>query len=166
LLCLGRIRTVVHDELGNVCNIGRSRRTVTDRQFRALLARDRHCAHPGCRSKAGLEAHHVKRWIDGGRTELTNLVLLCERHHHALHDGAFEITSLGRQRFRFQRNDGRVLLERVDPAAVEVPHDPWTDPPVIPDDAATPRWRGERLDRPWAIGVLSQRREAARQRAS
>jgi hypothetical protein len=166
LLCSGRIRTVVHDELGNICNVGRARRTVTDRQFRALLARDRHCTHPGCTSKAGVEAHHVKRWIDGGRTELTNLVLLCERHHHALHDGAFEITPLGRQKFRFQRNNGRVLLERVDPSAVDVLHDPWSDAPAIPDDAATPRWRGERLDRSWAISVLSQRREASRQCAS
>jgi hypothetical protein len=33
----------------------------------------------------------VKHWIDGGRTDLDNLVLLCRRHHRILHDSQWEI---------------------------------------------------------------------------
>ncbi len=36
LLCSGRIRTVVHDAHGNIRDLGRSHRTVSDRLFRAL----------------------------------------------------------------------------------------------------------------------------------
>jgi hypothetical protein len=38
------------------------------------------------------EAHHVRHWIDGGGTDLANLVLLCRAHHHAHHDGEFRVT--------------------------------------------------------------------------
>ena len=166
LLCSGGIRTVVHDELGNVCNIGRRRRTVTERQFRALVLRDRHCTHPGCTSKAGLQAHHVKHWIDGGRTELANLVLLCERDHHALHDGEFEIEPLGRQRFRFVRSDGRLLVTHPEPAGLTGSSHTLESQPAPADDAAETLWGGERLDRQWAVSVLAQRRANAQRRAS
>jgi hypothetical protein len=39
-----------------------------------------------------LEAYHVRHWIDGGGTDLANLVLLCRAHHHAHHDGEFRVT--------------------------------------------------------------------------
>src|SRR5665213_3124149 len=49
LICDGRIRTVIHDGASNVLDVGRSHRLVTDRQYRALLARQHGCcAHPGC----------------------------------------------------------------------------------------------------------------------
>jgi predicted restriction endonuclease len=48
------------------------------------------------------EGHHVVWVTDGGPTELANLVLLCSRHHHVLHqpgwqaklrpDGELEVT--------------------------------------------------------------------------
>jgi hypothetical protein len=97
LLCSGRIRTAVvaKDQAGqcNVLDLGRSQRIVSERQFKALLLRDGGCSHPGCHSRNGLEAHHVKQWIRGGRTDLANLVLLCRRHHHRLHDREFTRSS-------------------------------------------------------------------------
>ena len=67
--------------------VGRSSRTVTGAQFKALVARDRHCVVRGChRPPASCEAHHVEHWLDGGRTDLSNLVLLCHAHHHDHHD--------------------------------------------------------------------------------
>lgn len=77
MLCAGRIRTAVHAGSGTVLDLGRSHRVVSDRQFQALLLRDDGCAHPGCASRHGLEAHHVRHWIHGGRTDLANLLLLC-----------------------------------------------------------------------------------------
>ncbi|HEY3259894.1 MAG TPA: HNH endonuclease signature motif containing protein, partial [Pseudonocardiaceae bacterium] len=30
-------------------------------------------------------AHHITHWADGGPTNLTNVVLLCGRHHRLVH---------------------------------------------------------------------------------
>ena len=73
LLCSGRIRTAVHDTGGDLLDLGRSHRVVTDRLFRALLMCDGGCAHLGCGATRGLQAHHVRHRIDGGRTHLANL---------------------------------------------------------------------------------------------
>src|SRR5665213_2048005 len=83
LLCEGRIRTVIHDSATirdgttQVLDVGRSQRRVTDRQYRALLARQHgRCAHPGCPNTKHLHAHHRIHWIHGGRTDLANLLAL------------------------------------------------------------------------------------------
>jgi hypothetical protein len=73
-------------------DMGRSRRLVKPAQRKALVARDRGCAYPGCTLAARwTDAHHARHWIDGGRTDLANMVLLCRRHHRILHHSAWEI---------------------------------------------------------------------------
>jgi hypothetical protein len=68
-------------------HVGRAARVVTAAQWRALVVRDRHCVVKGCRRPPlRCEAHHVRHWLDGGRTDLDNLVLLCFQHHHEHHD--------------------------------------------------------------------------------
>ncbi|MDT4929566.1 MAG: hypothetical protein QOF92_2433, partial [Pseudonocardiales bacterium] len=115
LLCSGRIRTARHDRDGSLLDLGRSHRVVTPHLFRALLLRDGGCAHPGCGRRHGLEAHHVRHWLHGGRTDLANLVVLCRAHHHAHHDNELIIIPLGRGRFRFLRADGRELPQHPSP---------------------------------------------------
>jgi hypothetical protein len=161
LICDGRIRTVLHDG-PNVLDVGRSHRLVTDRQYRALLLRHNgHCAHPGCPNSKNLHAHHRIHWIHGGRTDLDNLLLLCERHHLAHHAGEFHIHTAGTGRFRFVNSDGRnvsaPLRSRASPDTPPI-EDEHAD---VAADAATPRWDGQRLDRPYAISVLAARRQAA-----
>jgi hypothetical protein len=73
LLCSGRVRTVVHDRDGTPLDLGRSHRVVSEKLFRALVLRDGGCAHPGRGSGHGLEAHHVRHWLHGGRTDLGKL---------------------------------------------------------------------------------------------
>jgi hypothetical protein len=49
---------------------------------RHLQARDQHCRFPGCRVAAiRCEVDHTRDHALGGRTELTNLAHLCQRHH-------------------------------------------------------------------------------------
>ncbi len=72
--------------------LGRRTRTATPAQRRALLARDRGCAFPGCGHTLHLIAHHVRHWEHGGGTDIDNLVLLCRRHHKLLHDGEYTIS--------------------------------------------------------------------------
>jgi hypothetical protein len=72
--------------------VGRTQRTATAAQLKALVVRDGGCVHPGCaRSAAYCDAHHVQHWADGGLTDLPNLVLLCRHHHRALHAGDWQI---------------------------------------------------------------------------
>ena len=87
--------TLLHDTARTVLYVGRSQRSVTPRQRRALEIRDRHCAFPGCRIDASrTTAHHVKEWFaENGPTDLDNLVLLCSKHHHAVHEGRWRITA-------------------------------------------------------------------------
>jgi len=80
------------DGEGVPLNLGRSQRLVSPAQRRALIARDHGCAFPGCnRPPAWTEAHHVAHWIDGGATDLVNLVLLCRRHHTVIHHDGWTI---------------------------------------------------------------------------
>jgi Domain of unknown function (DUF222)/HNH endonuclease len=62
-------------------------------QRRAIIARDGdRCIVPGCKCRAAsTDAHHVVFYSMGGSTDIDNLVLLCPAHHHALHQGAFEL---------------------------------------------------------------------------
>jgi len=162
LLCDGRIRTVLHDSATNVLDVGRSHRLVTDRQYRALLLRQHgHCAHPGCPNTKNLHAHHRIHWIHGGRTDLTNLLLLCERHHVAHHAGEFHILTAGPGKFRFISADGRNLSTPL-PGTASPNTRPIEDEHThVVADAATSQWDGQRLDHHYAISVLAQRRQAA-----
>ena len=65
-------------------------RTVNSQLRRALEARDRGCRFPGCGARF-TEAHHVVHWQDGGETTLDNCLLLCRRHHRAVHEGAVTV---------------------------------------------------------------------------
>jgi HNH endonuclease len=162
LVCAGRVRTVIHDGATNLFDVGRSHRLVTDRQYRALLIRQHgQCAHPGCPNTTNLHAHHRIHWLHGGRTDLDNLLLLCERHHLAHHDGVFQIHTLGSGRFRFVTADGRDLSTPTRPEPSPDTRPIEDDHPNIAPDAATSRWDGQHLDRPYAISVLAQHRQTA-----
>lgn len=62
--------------------VGRTERTATTAQRRALAVRDRGCIIPGCGVVAeACQVHHLTEWADGGRSDPENLVLLCWAHH-------------------------------------------------------------------------------------
>ena len=72
--------------------LGRSKRLVSKAQRRALLIRDRMCRYPGCHQIRHLKAHHRVPWSLGGSTDMDNLILLCQWHHTAVHEGGVTIT--------------------------------------------------------------------------
>ena len=75
---------------GEILSVGRKTRTIPPPVRRALEFRDRGCRFPGCTSRH-CDAHHIRHWADGGETKLSNLVLLCRRHHRLLHEGGFKV---------------------------------------------------------------------------
>lgn len=77
---------------GELLDIGRRSRTVPLAIRRALIARDKGCAFPGCERHAKhCHAHHINHWANGGPTALHNLVLVCHRHHRHLHHTEWEV---------------------------------------------------------------------------
>ena len=97
-----------HDGDGRVLDVGRKTRTVPMGIRRALFARDTRCQFPGCSSRR-CDAHHLVHWIDGGGTSLENLVLLCRRHHRAVHEGGFTLAPHPDGSWVAHRPDGKLL---------------------------------------------------------
>jgi 5-methylcytosine-specific restriction endonuclease McrA len=89
-----------HDEDGNIVEVGARTRTIPPALPRALEHRDQHCRFPGCGVRFA-QGHHIRHWADGGPTTLSNLVLLCRRHHRAVHEEGFQVE---------RRGDGEVIF--------------------------------------------------------
>ena len=151
-----------HDEAGRVVEIGARTRTIPPALRRALQDRDRTCRFPGCEVRAG-QGHHVQHWAQGGPTILSNLVLLCLRHHRAVHEEGYRVARAEDGALRFAWPDGRPLPDV--PPAPAVPTDPVgsltrchaADGLRLHARTACPSWLGERLDVGWALDVLHPR---------
>ena len=75
---------------------GTTTRVVPGSMKRALVARDKGCRFPGCdRPAAWTDAHHIQHWADGGPTSMSNLLLLCRRHHRLVHEGRWSLVRAG-----------------------------------------------------------------------
>ncbi|MGH3827193.1 MAG: DUF222 domain-containing protein, partial [Pseudonocardiaceae bacterium] len=67
--CDAKIIPIVLGGASEPLDIGRAMRTVPLSLRRALVARDRGCAFPGCDRPPGLcQSHHARHWADGGNT--------------------------------------------------------------------------------------------------
>jgi len=85
IACTAGITPMIFNGPGRPIWVGRDHRSATVAQWRALIARDRGCV--GCGADAArCEAHHILSWWDRGDTDIENLVLVCSRCHHDLHD--------------------------------------------------------------------------------
>jgi hypothetical protein len=124
LCCDAEVLPVVLGGDGRVLDEGRSKRTATREQRRALRALHRGCAHSDC--TVGFDAcriHHVRHWTTHrGPTDLANLVPLCERHHHLVHEGGWGLTMTPEREATWTRPDGTV--HHTGPAADRQPTDP------------------------------------------
>jgi hypothetical protein len=148
-----------HDKNGRLLDVGARTRTIPPALRRALQYRDRGCRFPGCGVRFG-QGHHIRHWAQGGPTTLSNLTLLCRRHHRAVHEEGCQVERGPDGELQFRRPDGRPLPEV--PPPDPVPADPVqvllaqheAEGLVLHAHTATPGWLGERLDAGWAIDVL------------
>ena len=96
LACDAAILPAVLNGNGQVLDVARQRRPFTGAIRRALVLRDRGCAFPGCdRPPRWTEGHHIRHWTDHGTTSLQNGVLLCRRHHRAVHHDGWQVHIAG-----------------------------------------------------------------------
>jgi hypothetical protein len=116
--CDASVTRVVLSGGSQPLDVGRRTPVVPPAMRRAVIVRDRHCRFPGCdRPQAWCDAHHVEHWARGGTTSVANLLLLCRRHHRAVHEsGGFTLGMMGRRPV-FRRPDGSILDDRGPPRA-------------------------------------------------
>lgn len=92
ICCDARLTPIVVTTLGQPLSVGRSTRIWPTPIWKALVARDVGCVFPGCtRPASWTQAHHIKHWIDGGETSLSNGALVCDFHHDQIHHAGWQI---------------------------------------------------------------------------
>ncbi len=92
IACDCTITPVLRGVESHQVDAGRTSRVIPLAMRRALVARDRGCRFPGCdRPPAWTDGHHLRHWADGGPTLPWNLVLLCSRHHHRVHEQGWRL---------------------------------------------------------------------------
>jgi hypothetical protein len=76
-------------------DVGRTQRTATASQRRALGVRDRGCIIPGCAVPAeACQTHHLEPWGQGGVTSVDSMALLCWAHHRQVDLGLWTIEAV------------------------------------------------------------------------
>jgi hypothetical protein len=110
--CDATITPIVVDDDGVPLNLGRTRRLATPEQRRALRAMYQACGFPGCQVRfEDCRIHHVTWWEHLGTTNLDNLLPLCERHHHHVHEGGWTLTLKPDRTITLRRPDGTLHHE-------------------------------------------------------
>ena len=107
-LCDCRIHVILRDASGAPLSFGRTARTAPSRLFKQLAARDGCCRYPGCdRPVKWTDAHHIHYWRRGRKTDYDNLILLCSRHHHHVHQQNITIDLMPNGEAFFTTFDGK-----------------------------------------------------------
>ena len=153
---------IVATHRGEEIRFGRRRknrlRAPSKPMRRFLTERDRCCQFPGCGQRKNLHAHHVQEFGKDGETISSNLVLLCPRHHGAIHHRAW--TLIGNP------NDDGVEFRAPNWKHAPDGTDTVGDPDhivasneasgVVPGpDTVTPQGRGERYDHELTVWITT-----------
>src|SRR5439155_24242185 len=109
------------DPEGWLVEIGSRTRTIPAALRRALHNRDRGCRFAGCGVRIA-EGHHIHHWARGGPTTLSNLAMLCRRHHRAVHEEGYQIERDANGTLKFRRPNGWNIPDV--PAPPDVSRDP------------------------------------------
>ncbi|EMY33849.1 HNH endonuclease [Arthrobacter crystallopoietes BAB-32] len=166
IACDADLIPIVLGGKGEVLDVGRAQRLFTPAQRRALVARDKGCAFPGCTMPAHwTEAHHIRFWKKHkGRTSVANGVLLCSFHHHLVHAEDWTIESIDgipwfippayidpsqvprRNRYRFPP-----ALKRASQLTAPTPQAPPKDSPPLAIEGSAPfdGWPLQPEQPPW-----------------
>lgn len=157
IACDASVTEITEAPDGTILDVGRRTRVIGRRMRRALKRRDAHCRYPGCTRRV-VEAHHIRHWIDGGPTSLGNLLSLCVRHHHRLHEGGYTIRQTPAGQVEFVHPHGWTIPEICPPPDELESRIGWKDPAPYQDG-----WDGTPLDLGTVVeGLLYADRDARR----
>ena len=117
LACDANVDLAVEGRGGSILDQGRARRDPTPVQRIEIDRRDKGCRFPGCSYTEFTNVHHMVHWVDGGLTNLANLVTLCGRHHRAVHELGWAMSGNADEAVTFTSPHGR--------SAKSVPSPTW-----------------------------------------
>ncbi len=115
LACDAKVLVSADGPDGRSLNLGRTRRDPSDGQRVEIRRRDKGCRFPGCTHTEFTDVHHVRHWIDGGPTDLDNLVELCDQHHRCVHEMGWKISGDANKELTFQSPTGRCAASTPSP---------------------------------------------------
>ncbi len=110
LACDAKVLVSADGPDGQSLNLGRTRRDPElTAQRMEIRRRDKGCRFPGCTHTEFTDVHHVVHWVDGGPTDLDNLVELCDQHHRCVHEMGWKISGDANVELTFRSPTGRLL---------------------------------------------------------
>jgi len=146
---------------GEPLSVGRKTRSIPPAIRRALRCRDQGCRFPGCSATRFVDAHHIHHWADGGETKMSNLVLLCRRHHRLVHEGGFGLHAYPSGDLGFSLPNGTPIPDsahgRSRGNVEDILDANRKNGLQIDARTAVPGWRGETMDDELAVLALLQK---------
>jgi hypothetical protein len=110
LCCNGRLTPIIVGSDGVPLDLGRTQRLANRAQRRALRAMYRTCGFGKCDVEFNrCEIHHILPFELGGRTDLANLLPLCSRHHHVVHEMGWSLHLAPDRELTIRQPDGSVF---------------------------------------------------------
>jgi hypothetical protein len=121
LACDAKVIVSADNAEGRSLDQGRARRSPTDAQRLEIRRRDKGCRFPGCTHTEFTAAHHIEHWVNGGTTDMANLVELCDQHHRAVHEMGWKMSGDANVELRFVSPTGRVTTSTPSPTFRSAP---------------------------------------------
>lgn len=108
--CSAEITPVIVGGDGVSLYLGRDSRKANRDQRRALRAMYRRCAIPGCTvGFDNCQIHHLRWFRNLGKTDIDNLLPICHKHHHLVHEGGWHLALDQRRGITVTYPDGSIM---------------------------------------------------------
>ncbi len=108
--CLADVTPIIVGADGVSLYLGRDSRVANREQRRALRAIYRCCALPGCRvAFDNCQIHHLTWFRNLGKTDIDNLLPVCHKHHHLVHEGGWNLALDARRNLTVTFPDGSIM---------------------------------------------------------
>jgi hypothetical protein len=91
------------------------RRSPTTAQRIEVARRDGGCRFPGCGYDLITNVHHLRHWIKGGPTVMSNLITLCAAHHSRVHELGWKMSGDANELVSFTSPHGRESISSPSP---------------------------------------------------
>ena len=108
--CVAEVCPIIVGADGVSLYMGRDSRIANREQRRALRAMYRGCAIPGCRVAFDYcDIHHLRWYRNLGKTDIDNLLPICTKHHHLVHEGGWNLALDTRRNLTITYPDGAIM---------------------------------------------------------
>jgi Domain of unknown function (DUF222) len=115
LACDAKVFVSADGPDGRSLDLGRARRDPSDAQRIEIRRRDKGCRFPGCGHAEFTDVHHITHWIEGGTTDLCNLIELCDEHHRLVHEMGWTVSGDANVELTFRSPTGRLSTSTPSP---------------------------------------------------